>query len=329
MKGISLKDNLRNRKHNKFSYYSRAYLNKYLKPSIKSMDSLLSPEPKNLEYLLDRRDYYCSDIKSSGRSEISNLKNYSKPKNYYIDLYEVLKVFPSNYYINHLFGDISEEAEELSFVKSRPINQEGNSVLLKLNHIRHFYFVNDSTSFDSKESKLIWRGAVWKRQLSRQKFFDVHGDNQKLDVGLVKGMSSYFPKYEKPFLTIEEQLKSKLILSLEGNDVATNLKWIMSSNSIPVMPKPTCETWFMEGRLIPDKHYLEVAQDFSNLEDRIEELLSNKSLSEEIIHAGNEYVKDFQDDRQEKLLQLMVAEKALINMGNEPFLSKRYDWMKI
>lgn len=58
--------------------------------------------------------------------------------------------------------------------------------------------------------------------------------------------------------TIREHLDYKFIMAIEGNDVASNLKWVMSSNSLAVMPRPTCETWFMEGTLIPDYHYIEV-----------------------------------------------------------------------
>ena len=43
----------------------------------------------------------------------------------------------------------------------------------------------------------------------------------------------------------------------------------MSSNSLCVMPKPKYETWFMEGKLIKDFHYIEVEDDFSNAEQKI------------------------------------------------------------
>ena len=40
--------------------------------------------------------------------------------------------------------------------------------------------------------------------------------------------------------TIREHLDYKFIIALEGNDVASNLKWVMSSNSLAVMTRPTC-----------------------------------------------------------------------------------------
>ena len=59
-------------------------------------------------------------------------------------------------------------------------------------------------------------------------------------------------------------------MALEGNDVASNLKWVMSSNSIAVMPRPTCETWFMEGKLIPNYHYIEIKPDYSDLPEKLQ-----------------------------------------------------------
>ncbi|ENT7385234.1 hypothetical protein ACXLUW_000800 [Campylobacter coli] len=42
---------------------------------------------------------------------------------------------------------------------------------------------------------------------------------------------------EKNFLSKKEQMKYKFIISLEGNDVASNLKWEMNSNSLVLAPQ--------------------------------------------------------------------------------------------
>ena len=44
----------------------------------------------------------------------------------------------------------------------------------------------------------------------------------------------------------------------------------MSSNSVAVMPRPKYESWFMEGRLQPGVHYIEIKDDYSDLEDKIQ-----------------------------------------------------------
>jgi len=46
-------------------------------------------------------------------------------------------------------------------------------------------------------------------------------------------------------------VKYKYILSIEGNDVASGLKWQLYSNSVVFMRKPKIVSWAMEDKLIP------------------------------------------------------------------------------
>ncbi len=94
-------------------------------------------------------------------------------------------------------------------------------------------------------------------------------------------------------MTINEHLAYKFIMALEGNDVASNLKCIMSSNSIAVMPRPKYETWFMEGTLIPDYHYIEVKPDYSDVEEKINYYIANPDKAEAIIEHAHAYVEGF------------------------------------
>ncbi len=58
------------------------------------------------------------------------------------------------------------------------------------------------------------------------------------------------------FLSLRQQCAFKHIVSLEGIDVASNLKWIMSSRSFCFMLRPRFETWFLESTLVPGRHYV-------------------------------------------------------------------------
>ena len=98
-------------------------------------------------------------------------------------------------------------------------------------------------------------------------------------------------------------------MALEGNDVASNLKWVMSSNSIAVMPRPTCETWFMEGKLIPNYHYIEIKPDFTDLEERLKHYIEHPEEAQQIIEHAHEYVAQFRNPRREKLISLLVLDK--------------------
>jgi hypothetical protein len=97
--------------------------------------------------------------------------------------------------------------------------------------------------------------------------------------------------------------------------VATNLKWVMSSNSLAVMPKPKFETWFMEGTLIPNKHYVEIKDDYSDLEERLNYYMSHPQASLQIIQNAHEYIIQFNDKKQEDLISLLVLEKYFYKTG--------------
>ena len=117
------------------------------------------------------------------------------------------------------------------------------------------------------------------------------------------------PEWHAQKMTIEEHLDYKFIMSLEGNDVASNLKWVMSSNSIAVMPKPTCETWFMEGTLIPNYHYIEIKPDFSDLIEKLEYYIAHPDEAEEIIRHAHEYVDKFLNRRRERIISWLVMDR--------------------
>ena len=106
-------------------------------------------------------------------------------------------------------------------------------------------------------------------------------------------------------------------MALEGNDVASNLKWVMSSNSVAVMPRPVYETWFMEGRLIPNFHYIEIKPDYSDLIERIEYYNNHIDEVKAIIKNANEYVRQFRNKKQEDLISLLVMKKYFEETGQD------------
>ena len=83
----------------------------------------------------------------------------------------------------------------------------------------------------------------------------------------------------------------------------------MSSNSIAVMPRPKIESWFMENKLIPEKHYIEIKDDYSDLENKIEYYVKNPEKCKRIIKNANQYVSQFKNKNREDLISLLVLEK--------------------
>ena len=80
-----------------------------------------------------------------------------KRTTYFFDLYNYLSYFPSFFRVRYKFGDITEEFTSPTIVKSRPINGNQNSVIMKLNQVRHFYFIEDRKKFIEKKNMAVWR----------------------------------------------------------------------------------------------------------------------------------------------------------------------------
>jgi hypothetical protein len=236
---------------------------------------------------------------------------------YFLDLIEYARFFPNHYQLSYLFGDITSVPNIPSLTKSRPIENNDNSVLMKFDKVRHFYFVKNDISFEEKKNKLVWRGSVF--QPHRIKFMKKYfNKSDLLDIGDVNKAKTYFnPEWQKPYLTINDQLEYKFILSIEGNDVATNTKWIMSSNSLCFMTKPKFETWFMEGELIPNFHYVLIDDDYSNIEEKILYYIANPEEAEFIIKNANNYTCQFRDEKSEDWLNLKVLKRYFFYSGQE------------
>jgi hypothetical protein len=234
---------------------------------------------------------------------------------YFYDLYEIARYFNPRVKFSYVFGDVREVPPDPAFVKSRPIaGDNANSVLMKLNKIRHFNFVRDRYRMDEKKNALVWRGKSGKPG-PRMSFLEQYVGKPGFDVGGVSNSGRGRPAITRPYMPVEQQLEYKFILSLEGVDVASNLKWIMSSNSVCVMPKPKFETWFMEGTLLPGVHYVEVKDDFSDVGEKVDYYLARRREMEEIAKNANRYVEQFRDPAAERKLSLLVFEKYLEKTG--------------
>ena len=163
---------------------------------------------------------------------------------------------------------------------------------------------------------VIFRGKV-KGKPSRKLFMEMYFHHPMCDLGDVSKNTADPAEWRTEKKTINEHLDYKFIMALEGIDVASNLKWVMSSNSIAVMPRPTCETWFMEGTLIPNYHYIEIKPDFSDLEERLNYYIEHVDKSLEIIRHAHEYVSQFKDKRRENLISLLVLDKYFKMTGQK------------
>ncbi len=234
---------------------------------------------------------------------------------YYFDQHDVMRWFPPKLRWNFCPGDVYFTPKVPTVVKSRLLASDNqNSVVLKLDKLRHFMYVYDTKLFRNKKDCAIFRGKIRSSRL-RTLFLEKFFGHPLCDCGVVGRNEGCPEEWMAPKKNISDHLDYKFIIALEGNDVASNLKWVMSSNSLAVMTRPTCETWFMEGTLKPGYHYVEVKEDFSDFEEKLRYYITHPEEAEAIICHAHEYVAQFRNDEREELLQLMVMERYFKSSG--------------
>lgn len=304
-------------KNSKIKYYVKNSLRLIephfmLRPQIGDLHAVVDKRADK-DYIYDRVNYYnrlrehVSLPESACLLHDFHLKGHKSA--YFFDSYEYLRYFDKDERFCPLFGDITYAPDVPSIVKSRPIfGDNTNSVVLNLVKCRHFIFLNDKIPFKDKKFNIIFRGEC-EGKPHRLKFLSMYKNHPLCDVGDVFAYKGQDPKERANIMSPYEHLTSKFIMSLEGNDVASNLKWIMSSNSIAVTPPLHYETWFMEGRLIPDGHYIEISPDYSDLIEKTTWYAEHPDAAQKIIDNANKWVEQFKNPEREKLISLLVLEK--------------------
>lgn len=306
------------------------------------MDKLLDNNYRIQYYLkkscFGNHSFFKKNIK---HGDFINLNDKKAVNNYSLDL---LKIIQKN--------KLKKEKEikycprdrvELFFdaptlVKSRLISNENHySILMKLNIDRHFRDIQEVNKYDipfpKKKNELIWRGTttgygfgnfIPKRPTSREtlikKYCNPESLEKKIDIGLSclvqngKKNERLYKDFLRPIKTIKEQLEYKYILSVEGNDVATNLKWILYSNSVLFMPKPCIESWIMESHLEPFIHYIPVTDNFSDIEEKMNWCNQNQKECLKIIKNSKDYIKLFLNEKNENKVMKEVLKKYIENI---------------
>jgi len=258
---------------------------------------------------------------------------------YYQDMTRAIHYLPHLYKTTFLFypHDRVEGFNVPTLVKSRPIYDYNQSMLFNMNYLRHFadvYNVEENDMpYEEKRNVLVWRGAdtgsgfnnnIPYRPVSRQtlveSFWDYPG--QEIDIGLssVSVNSKKYPeqnpfkKYIKPKMKMKDLLQNKFILSVEGNDVATNLKWILYSNSVAFCPPFTINSWILEENLQPWQHYIPIRHDFSDLPDKVEWAINHPEKCKSISRQSKEYIEQFLDIAKEKIVLDTILEEYSKNV---------------
>jgi len=262
-------------------------------------------------------------------SNKEGLKKYEHLNSYFRDMIKYTSNINTDKYFFCLFGDNFQTQSYPSFIKTKRIQENSNNILLNLDSERHtamlHYIKNIDKQFDKKNNKLLWRGASTgnhihgMRDLIVRKF--QHHSNPDIDVKYNELLQGYTNDKNEYFLgdykNLEQQLEYKFLISIEGNDVASNLKWMMLSNSVVLMPVPKICSWFMEDKLVPFVHYIPLNDDFSDLEEKYEWCLNNMGSCESISKNATQYIEQFMDQDKENEITKRVIEIYLEKVNIE------------
>ena len=219
------------------------------------------------------------------------------------------------------------------FAKSRGV--EGGAILLQMNKPRHWAPVRPllctdtlepDRKWEDKKAVAVWRGASNGIYELRGTFVKQYGalnaDVNKIDVGFTTVWKKHYTveqekeskQFVKASMSKEELLSHKFVISIEGNDVATNFKWVMASNSVPFAPKPTAETWGLEGTFRAGVHYVELVwndQDGWDLEEKIRFCIEHDAKCKEIAQNGRLLMEHYRfcDEEYQQELELKIMDR--------------------
>ena len=93
-------------------------------------------------------------------------------------------------------------------------------------------------------------------------------------------------------VSIEDMLKFKAIIMLEGNDVSSGLKWALYSNSVVMTQTPTKTSWAMEELLEPWVHYVPLKDDLSDVEEKMQWIIDHDEEAQRIAYRGKLWIHD-------------------------------------
>ena len=232
-------------------------------------------------------------------------------------------------YFLYLIGDVEKPIDDYYFTKIRIKKCEKPIIIKAANINRHWgiihskeVFKND-IPFDHKKGILLWRGATTgqiNRPANRFNLVTSYfsSTNPKINIGFsnivwgtvdnsgnIIDYNEYKP-YVKGKMTVQQQLQYKYLLSVDGNDKSSSLNWLLASNSVVFMAKPTKISWLMEDKLIQNVHYIQLKDDFSDLEEKIVWCESHPNECREIVINSNKYMSQFYQDDREKYIEAQV-----------------------
>lgn len=256
-------------------------------------------------------------------------QNYSVLKRSYVEDINRYKSYIGNDFWCQC-GDLSYMGGNIPIlVKTRKANcSMSKGIIANLNSSRHWQYceraIKHNISWEEKQNNVIWRGAttgiygnifIYKyhyKTYSRENF--VKDYHTKYDIGFSSIVQScgHLREYVKKPCAVVEMLNCKYIPIIDGNDKSSSLNWVLASNSVPIMPKSDFHSWLCEPWLVPNVHYVEVKEDFSDFDEKIEWCKTHDDECKEIAYNGQKFiVENFSNLEDAKHIEKEIIKRTI------------------
>ena len=200
-------------------------------------------------------------------------------------------------------------------VKTR--DQQSGGVIANLNSVRHWgeVFKHPDTLWKHKKNECVWRGADTggSPRLDFVKRF--HGNH---NIGFssfvqdaLRTPDRYPHHFQKPPETITSMLTYKYLPVINGNDKSSSLGWVLGSNSVPLMPEPRFHSWLCEPWLHAGTHFVEIKDDYSDFEEKLQWCKDNDDKCKEIAQNGKEFMLQFTNPPRESYIEEKLIDRVI------------------
>jgi len=253
---------------------------------------------------------------------------YCKDAFSFINTTETARRDDAHWLVRFGFQDrLTELGNQLPIIcKARPsiLSYHAKPPLWLLNERRHYgelehyhrkvVLRKGEVPWSEKLTKLFWRGSTTGNRAGDAghrldiltQWVHQNDDDNKIDIGFNNVVQMKEGSFQHQYIerhysrkgngkegreSLRDMNHYKYLLSVEGNDVATGLKWMLYSNSVVFMSRPTVATWAMEDLLVPYVHYIPVANDYSNLVEMVKWAEEHDDACQEISKRATEFIE--------------------------------------
>ncbi|KAH8147252.1 uncharacterized protein LAJ45_08730 [Morchella importuna] len=142
-------------------------------------------------------------------------------------------------------------------------------------------------SLDGKENKLVWRGADLGLDI-RKGLFDATKDKPWSDIKTVDWGNPESVKND--LLTMSDHCRYKFLAHVEGYSYSGRLKYLQACHSVIIAHKLNWVQHYHSLMVLqgPLQNFVEVKRDWSDLEEKIQFLMTNPAKAEEIAARSRE-----------------------------------------